>query len=128
WLAEADVHLRLEDPFGVLTNVRALEVGVAVFTRDFDAAAAALRRLHEAVAAREPLPPQRLHVERAEGWAARLRNEADAGRQLLAAAAAFADMPALAAALAYEARRAGAPAATELEALAARCESRLLSS
>jgi hypothetical protein len=45
----------------------------------------------------------------------------------LAAAEAFSEMPGLAAGLAYEAFRAGAPAAGALAAFAARCSSRMVS-
>jgi DNA-binding NarL/FixJ family response regulator len=66
-------------------------------------------------------------VRRAEGWALRVRNAAEAGCQLLEDAASLEDeMPGLAPALAYEALRAGAPAAPALERMAARCQSRLV--
>jgi DNA-binding CsgD family transcriptional regulator len=66
-------------------------------------------------------------VRRAEGWALRTRNPTEAGRQLLDDAAALDEMPGLTPQLAYDAMRAGTPAAAELEEMAARCESRLVS-
>ena len=74
-----------------------------------------------------PLPVQRVPVRRAEGWALRMRNAADAGRQLLEDAASMEDeMLGLAPQLAYDALRAGAPAAPQLQRMAARCQSRLV--
>jgi hypothetical protein len=55
-----------------------------------------------------------------------MRNAADGGRQLLEDARSLEEMVGLAPQLAYEALRAGAPAAPELERLAARSESRLV--
>jgi DNA-binding NarL/FixJ family response regulator len=126
WLAEAELHLQLRDTFGVLINARALEVGIAYFTRDFEAAAIAAERLEAGVEGRAPVPTQQVHRARGRGWAARMRSDAEAGRELLAAAEAFEAMPGLAAGLAYEAFRAGAPAAEALDAFAARCESRMV--
>jgi len=125
WLAEAEVHLDRRDAFGTTVNVRALEVGIAVATRDLDGADAALERMRQAVAARAPTPMQRVSVARAEGWATRLRSEPDAARRLLADAAAHDEMPGLAVSLAYEALRAGAQPAEPLAALAARAPSPL---
>jgi DNA-binding CsgD family transcriptional regulator len=126
WLAEAELHLEREDPFGIAFHVHGLRLGVAVFTRDFDAAERAHARLRAGLEGREPLAPQRVHIARAEGWAARLRSDAAAAKQLLAAAERFKDMPGLAAGLAYEARRAGGNAAAAVEAAAGRCETRLV--
>ena len=127
WLAEAQVHARQRDPFNSVVPIESLAVGVAAFTGDFDGARAALERLHAACERREPLPVQRVLVRRAEGWALRLRNPAEAGGRLLEDTAALSDMPGLVGQLAYDALRAGAPAAPVLEELAARCESRLVS-
>jgi DNA-binding NarL/FixJ family response regulator len=88
---------------------------------------AAADRLRAFCETHEPLPVQRVPVRRAEGWALRVRNTADAGRQLLEDAASMeTEMVGLAPQLAYEALRAGAPAASQLERMAARCESRLV--
>jgi DNA-binding NarL/FixJ family response regulator/type II secretory pathway predicted ATPase ExeA len=127
WLAEAELNLKIQDTFGVMINARALEVGIAYFTRDFDAAAIAAERLEAGVDGRDPVPTQQVHRARGRGWAARMRSDAQAGGELLAAAQAFEAMPGLAAGLAYEAFRAGAAAAAVLDAFAARCESRMVS-
>jgi DNA-binding CsgD family transcriptional regulator/type II secretory pathway predicted ATPase ExeA len=126
WLAEAEVHLQIQDSFGVLVNARAIAVGIAYFTRDLEAGAIAAERLEAAVDGREPIPTQRVQLARGRGWAARMRSDAEAGRWLLAAAESFESMPGLAAGLAYEAFRAGAPAAGALDAFAARCASRMV--
>jgi DNA-binding NarL/FixJ family response regulator len=126
WLSEAEVHLLQHDPYGVMTHVRVLQVGVASFGGDFDGAAAALQRLRAWSAEHTPLPIQHVPVRRAEGWAERLRNPLQAGRRLLEDATAFAQMPGLAAQLAYDAMRAGVPAAEELVGAADRCSSRLV--
>jgi Bacterial regulatory proteins, luxR family len=55
-----------------------------------------------------------------------MRNAADGGRQLLEDARSLEEVAGLAPQLAYEALQAGAPAAPELERLAARSESRLV--
>jgi hypothetical protein len=46
WLAEAEVHFQQHDPFNVMLTVRALQVGTACFTGDFDGTMAALQRLN----------------------------------------------------------------------------------
>lgn len=127
WLAEAEGHLRREDPFGGRLQVEALSVGVHAATGAFHDANAALERLRAVAAEREPLAIQQVTIARAEGLALRLRSDADAARALLDDAQRFAnDMPAAAALLAYEALRAGdaASAATMLEDLNGRCVSR----
>ncbi|HEX3977363.1 MAG TPA: LuxR C-terminal-related transcriptional regulator [Solirubrobacteraceae bacterium] len=126
WLAEAEVHARQHDPFNTMVAVQMLAVGVASFTGDFAGASAALDRLHAACERRAPLPVQHVLVRRAEGWALRLRNPVEAGRQLLQDTAVLSDMPGLVGQLAYDALRLGAPAAPVLEDLAERCESRLV--
>ncbi|MBV9338602.1 MAG: AAA family ATPase [Solirubrobacterales bacterium] len=126
WLAEADIHLRQQDPFNVMLAVRALHVGVACFTGDFDGTMSALGRLHAWCETHAPLPAQRVPLRRAEGWALRMRNAAEARRQLLEDATSLEEMVGLAPQLAYDALRAGAPAAPVLERLAARSESRLV--
>jgi DNA-binding NarL/FixJ family response regulator len=127
WLAEAQVHTGHHDPLNSMVAIESLAVGVAAFAGDYDGAGAALERLHATCERREPLPVQRVMVRRAEGWALRLRNPAEAGWRLLEDTAALWDMPGLVGQLAYDALRAGAPAAPVLVELAARCESRLVS-
>jgi DNA-binding NarL/FixJ family response regulator len=127
WLAEAEGHLAQRDPFNAMATVRALQVGVACFTGDFDATMAALERMRAWCESHPPLPLQRVPVCRAEGWALRMRSPAEAGRRLLQDAAALDDMPGLIPQLVYDAMRIGTPAAAELEAMAARCQSRLVS-
>jgi DNA-binding NarL/FixJ family response regulator len=127
WLAEAEIHFAHQDPFNVMLDVRALQTGIACFTGDFDGTMVAIDRLRALCDSHEPLPLQRAPVRRAEGWALRMRSAADAGRQLLEDAASMAEeMVGLAPQLAYEALRAGAQAASQLEEMAARCESRLV--
>jgi DNA-binding NarL/FixJ family response regulator len=127
WLAEAEIHFQQQDPFGVMLSVWALRVGIACFTGDFDGTMAAVVRMRAFCESHEPLPVQRVLVRRAEGWALRMRNATDAGRRLLEDAASMEDeMVGLAPQLAYDALRAGAPAASHLERMAARCESRLV--
>ncbi len=126
WLAEAEVHFQQQDPFNATVAVRALQVGVACFTGEFAATIASLDRLHAWCENHPPQPAQRVPIRRAEGWASRMRNAADAGRQLLEDAASLEEMLGLAPQLAYDALRVGAPAAPALEQMAARCESRLV--
>ncbi|HEY1519167.1 MAG TPA: LuxR C-terminal-related transcriptional regulator [Solirubrobacteraceae bacterium] len=127
WLAEAEIHLQQQDPFNVMLSVRALGVGIACFTGDFDSTMTALERMRAFSESHQPLPLQRVPVLRAEGWALRMRDAADAGRQLLEDAASIEDeMLGLAPQLAYDALRAGAPAAPQLQRMAARCQSRLV--
>jgi DNA-binding NarL/FixJ family response regulator len=127
WLAEAEIHFQQQDPFNVMLSVRVLHVGLACFTGDFDGTMTALERMRAFCESHQPLPVQRVPVRRAEGWALGMRNAADAGHQLLADAASMEDeMLGLAPQLAYDALRAGAPAAPELERMAARSRSRLI--
>jgi DNA-binding CsgD family transcriptional regulator len=126
WLAEAEVHFQQQDPFNVMLTVRAFQVGTACFTGDFDGTMAALERLHAWSESHGPMPAQRVPVRRAEGWALRMRNAVEAGRQLLEDAASLEDIVGLAPQLAYDALRVGAPAAPALERMAARNKSRLV--
>jgi DNA-binding CsgD family transcriptional regulator len=127
WLAEAEIHFGQQDPFNVMLSVRALRVGLACFTGDFDGTMSALERLRRFAERHPPLAVQRAPVLRAEGWALRMRNPADASRHLLEHALALEDqMPGLAPQLAYDALRVGASAASDLERMAARCQSRLV--
>src|SRR5262249_7849967 len=108
--------------------VRALHVGIACFSGDFDGTMRAVDRLRVFCDSHPPMPAQRVPVRRAEGWALRMRDAADAGSRLLEDAASMEDeMVGLAAELAYDALRAGASAAPQLERMAARCQSRLVS-
>jgi DNA-binding NarL/FixJ family response regulator len=127
WVAETEIHFQRQDPFNTTIAVRALEVGIASFTGDFDGAIVALDRLHVYAENHEPLPEQRFYICRAEGWALRMRSAAEAGRRLLENAASLEEMVGLAPQLAYDALRAGAPAAPVLERMAARSNSRLVS-
>jgi DNA-binding CsgD family transcriptional regulator len=126
WLAEAEVHFRQQDPFNVMLAVRMLQVGIACFTGDYDGTVAALGRLHAWSENHPPLAQQRVLLGRAEGWALRVRNATEAGRQLLEDAESLQDMGGLAPQLAYDALRAGAPAAPLLRRMAARNQSRLV--
>jgi ATP/maltotriose-dependent transcriptional regulator MalT len=126
WLAEAEVHLTQRDPFNAMATVRGLQVGVACFTGDFDGTMAAIERMRAWCESHPPLPLQRVPIRRAEGWALRMRSPAEAGRRLLDDAIEIDDMPGLTPQLAYDAMRAGTPAAAQLRDLAARCESRLV--
>ena len=127
WLAEAEIHFHQQDPFNVMLSVHALRVGIACFTGDFDGTMTAQERMRAFCEGHQPLPVQRVPVRRAEGWALRMLNPPDAGRQLLEDAASMEDdMLGLAPQLAYDALRAGAPAAPYLERMAARCQSRLV--
>jgi DNA-binding NarL/FixJ family response regulator len=127
WLAEAEIHFQQQDPLNVLVSVRALQVGIACSAGDFDGTMIALERLRAFCETHPPLPVQRVPVRRAEGWALRVRNAADAGRQLLEDAASLEDeMVGLAPQLAYDALQAGAAAAPQLERMAARSQSRLV--
>jgi DNA-binding NarL/FixJ family response regulator len=128
WLAEAEIHFQQQDLFNAMLAARVLRVGIGCFTGDFEGTMNALDGMRAFCESHEPLPIQRVAVRRAEGWALRMRNAADAGRQLLEDAASLEDeMLGLAPQLAYEAFRAGAPAAQELERMAAGCQSRLVS-
>jgi ATP/maltotriose-dependent transcriptional regulator MalT len=127
WVAEAEVHFQQQDPFNAMLSVRVLRVGIACFTGDFDGTMTALDHLRAFSESHPPLPAQRVPLLRAEGWALRMRNAVDAGRQLLEDAASVEnEMLGLAPQLAYDALRAGAPAAPHLERMAARSQSRLV--
>ena len=126
WLAEALVHFERDDPLGVRIQARALDVGLAWAEGDHEAGAERVKRLHASVADTELLPIQVPHVRRAEGWALRLRSDAEAAKRLLRDAEELDEAPCYAAPLAYEALRAGAIAAPYLESLARRCDSRLV--
>lgn len=109
-LRARSVHFQQHDPFNVMLTVRAFQAGTASVMGDFDGTMAALERLHAWSESHGPMPAQRVPVRRAEGWALRIRNAADAGRQLLEDAASLEEMVGLAPQLAYDALRVGAPA------------------
>jgi DNA-binding CsgD family transcriptional regulator len=132
WIAEADGHFAVQDAFGTAFSVRALEVGIGLFTGDPARAREALATVHAMLAGHEPLPTQIGYLARAEGWAARALSDA-AGAEAFAATAAATEQPNLAARLLYEALRADAGGdgragvlATGLERLAQRCDARLV--
>jgi DNA-binding CsgD family transcriptional regulator len=128
WLAEAALHLEVQDAFGTLIAVRATQVGVAYGMGDHAATAAALATCRVLPAWSEPLPSLLPYVVRAEAWAACDEGEhARAQRMLLDGAQEIASMRVYAALLTYEALRAGAPAATIVDPLcrlAERCDCR----
>ncbi len=128
WVAEADGHFARQDAFGTALSVRALDVGIGLFTGDPARAREALAAVHAMLGDGEPMPTQTGYLARAEGWAARALSDA-AGADAFMAAAGATDQPNLAARLLYEALRAGAtptPVAAGLEPLAQRCDARLV--
>ena len=68
------MRVQLSDPFGVTVNLRAIEVGVAVFTGDFirDARLERLPGAHDGGALSDP----GCRASGAGGWALRLRSDA----------------------------------------------------
>jgi DNA-binding NarL/FixJ family response regulator len=130
WLAEAGLHLEIQDAFGTLIAVRATQVGVAYGMGDHEGTVAALAACRALPAWSEPLPSLLPYVIRAEAWAACGEGEhARAQRMLLDAAAEIANMRVYAALLHYEALRAGAAAAMivdPLRELAERCDCRMV--
>ena len=128
WLAEADVHFAVQDAFGTAFSLRALDVGLALFTGDLPGARSALATVRAMVGESGPTPTQSGYLLRAEGWGARALSDA-AGAESFIAAAAATDQPALASRLLYEALRSGANAkrvATEQARLLERCDARLV--
>jgi DNA-binding NarL/FixJ family response regulator len=128
WLAEAEGHFERQDPFGTVFSVRALEVGIALFTGDLARARAALAEVHAMLGGREPLPTQIGYLARAEGWGARALSDA-AGAERFASAAAATEQPNLASRLLYEAMRSGGGPAAIADAqrqLVQRCDARLV--
>ena len=107
WVAEADGHFARQDAFGTALSVRALEVGIGLFTGDPARAREALAAVHAILGDGEPMPTQTGYLARAEGWGARALSDA-AGADAFVAAAGATDQPNLAARLLYEALRAGA--------------------
>ena len=128
WVAEADGHFTRQDAFGTALSVRALAVGIGLFTGDPARAREALAAVHAILGDGEPMPTQTGYLARAEGWGARALSDA-AGADAFLAAAGATDQPNLAARLLYEALRAGATptlVAAGLEPLAHRCDARLV--
>ena len=125
WLAEAEAQFEAGDTLRTRVQVRMLKVGIALSTGDLPGVAAALEHLRAVFAGRDPLPIQRPHVARAEGWALRARGDAAGAAQLLSDAGALEAAPLFATQLAYEALRAGSPAAAAVvQSLAAGCDAR----
>lgn len=117
WLAEAAVHLEVQDAFGTLAALRSTQVGVAHGTGDHAAVAAAIAVCRELPAWTDPLPSLLPYVVRAEGWAALDAGDPTRAQQLLLEGAErVANMRAYAALLLYEALRAGARASTVVAA------------
>lgn len=112
-LAEAELHFERQDAFSTIVMVLSHRSSVASVTGDAMAAAAALQRLNDALADRDPLPTQLSTAMRARAWAVYYSGDPKrARRMLLDAAEDVSDAPAYATLLAYEALRAGAPAAS----------------
>ncbi len=117
WLAEAAVHLEVQDAFGTLIALRSTQLGVAHGMGDHDAVEAALAVCRALPAWSDPVPSLAAYVLRAEGWA--LLDAGDppaAAALLLDGARRVAPMRPYAALLLYEALRAGADGATVVEA------------
>ncbi len=106
WLADADGHFAVQDAFGTVFSLRALDVGLAFFTDDLAGARAALATVRAMVGESGPVPTQAGYLARAEGWGARALSDA-AGAESFMVAAPGADQPNLASRLLYEALRAG---------------------
>jgi DNA-binding NarL/FixJ family response regulator len=109
-----------------------LQIGSAHATGDDDVAAQRLARLRALDDTTRPRPLSRpAYIARAEAWVACGRNPAAGAAQALEDAERFAaEMPGLAALLAYDALLAGAPparASAALDGFAARCTARLVS-
>jgi DNA-binding CsgD family transcriptional regulator len=128
WVAEADGNFARQDAFGTALSVRAIAVGIGVFTGDPARAREALASVHAVLGDAQPMPTQTGYLARAEGWGARALSD-PAGAEAFMASASATAQPNLAARLFYEALRAGAtaePVAAELERLAQRCDARLV--
>lgn len=130
WLAEAALHLEIQDAFGTLIAVRATQVGVAFGMGDHAATADALATARALPAWAEPLPSLLPYVVRAEAWAACGEGEHQRAQKLLLdGAQEIENMRTYAAQLTYEALRAGARATSLVDAqrdFAERCDSRMV--
>jgi ATP/maltotriose-dependent transcriptional regulator MalT len=128
-LAEAELHFERQDAFNTIVTVICHRAAVANVTGDRAAAAAALQHLDDALAGRDPPSTQLSTAARARAWAVYYSGDPKrAQRMLLDAAEDVSDVPAYATLLAYEAMRAGAPAATivgQLTGYVERCDSRM---
>ena len=112
-LAEAELHFERQDAFNTIVMVRAHRANVANMIGDRPAAAAALHRLDDALAGRDPLPTQLSTAQRARAWHVYYGGDPPRAQQmLLNAAESVSDVPAYATLLSYEALRAGASAST----------------
>ena len=80
WLAEAESQFERQDAFGTLLHVRMLQLGILLAGGDLPAVAPALEAVRATLGDGGVLPNQRPYLERAEGWAARARDEAAGGR------------------------------------------------
>jgi DNA-binding CsgD family transcriptional regulator len=128
WIAEADGHFDVQDALGSVFSLRALEVGIALFTGDLPGARARLATLRALLGRAGPLATQAAYLARAEGWGARALSD-HAGAQAFRDAAAATDQPMLAARMLHEALRSGASApeiAGELRRLTEYCDARLV--
>ena len=128
WLAEAEVQLEHHDTFDIVTAIRALEVGIACFTRDPAAARAALASMRKRAAEREPRPVRSVYLACGEGWAARAQDAA-AGAEVFLHHAETATDPSNRSRLLHQALRAGArpgPIVTAMRELSDRCDCRLI--
>ena len=94
-LAEAELHFERQDAFNTIVMVLAHRAGVANVTGDPVAAAAALERLDDALAGRDPLPTQLSTAVRARAWAVYYSGDPKhAQGMLLDAAEDLSDVPA----------------------------------
>jgi len=130
WVAEAELHFEHRDAFGNLVIARSAQVSIAAVTEGRVSLDTALERFREALGDREPLPTELPYIVRAQAAAAVARGDRRAAQGLLRETAQqLSEMPIYAAALEYEAMRAGAPArpiAVALAELRARCDARLV--
>jgi len=118
WLAEAQLHYELHDPFGLLVITHAYQCAVAASTDEPAAAREALQRCRAAVRGEPPPANQLPHLRWAEAWTAIAGGDAARGWGLLLDCAELASSPHDAAFLVYDALRAGAPPATVAPRLA----------
>ena len=107
WFAEAELQLEDHDSLGGLVCVYALQVGVACFTGDSEAARARVERVRRRIAERGQRSTELIYLECAEGWAARARGDAEGAEAFLQRAGATGDAM-VRARLLHEALRAGA--------------------
>jgi DNA-binding NarL/FixJ family response regulator len=129
WLAEAQLHYELHDPFGLLVITHATQCAVAAITGEAAAARVALERCRAAVRGEPPPPNQLPHLRWAEAWTAVADGDPARGWRLLLDTAALASSPHDAAFLGYQALRIGAPPAVVAPLLAdldARSDARLI--